>query len=156
MKLLLTVLVFLLFISTFAIGQESMMMSPPKEAEEGVPMMTDSPGAMMMSVERLVDFIDLEDAKLRAAVGPTVLFFYADWCPVCVADKKELESRVDELGNITVLVVNYDKNRPLRRKYGVTYQHTFVQIDSEGEKVELWNGGGLEGLHENVVYEEIK
>jgi thioredoxin 1 len=52
---------------------------------------------------------------------------------------------------ITVLVVNYDKARDLKEKYHITYQHTFVQIDGNGDKLAVWNGGGVDTLLENTI-----
>jgi hypothetical protein len=49
------------------------------------------------------------------------------------------------------LVVNYDRSADLKRKYGVSHQHTYVQIDAKGEKVALWSGGGIDGVLKNVV-----
>jgi thioredoxin 1 len=96
-------------------------------------------------------FTNLDDARALAAAGPAVLFFSADWCPLCRADMRQIDSRLSELGNITVVVVDYDSNKKLRKQYGVTYQHTYVQINTAGEKVALWNGGGVDGILDRVV-----
>jgi thioredoxin-related protein len=40
--------------------------------------------------------------------------------------------------------------KELAKKYGVTYQHTFVQIDAEGNEVTKWNGGKIEELLHNI------
>jgi len=45
--------------------------------------------------------------------------------------------------------VNYNdtetdgEEKALAAKYKVTYQHTFVEINSDGEIVQKWNGGGM-------------
>ena len=113
--------------------------------------METAPGPAMMSTGGKVLFMSLDEAQSLAMAGPTVLFFNADWCPLCRADLRQIDARLSELGNITVVVVDYDRNARLRRKYGVTYQHTYVQIGTDGEKLALWNGGGVDGILSNVV-----
>jgi hypothetical protein len=39
------------------------------------------------------------------------------------------------------LKTDYDSNIDLRKKYGVTSQHTFVQIDSSGNLIKKWVWG---------------
>jgi thiol-disulfide isomerase/thioredoxin len=71
--------------------------------------------------------------------GDVVLFFNASWCPTCQEAQRNLEaSGVPE--GLTVVKVDYDSSSDLRKKYGVTIQHTFVQIDEEGNKVAKWTG----------------
>mgnify|MGYP002359229494 FL=1 len=86
-----------------------------------------------------------------------VLFFYASWCPTCVpADKDFADNSAHLPKDITVLRVNYndgdtDENeKTLAKKYGVTYQHTFVQIDSDGHEITKWNGGATKELESNL------
>ncbi len=68
----------------------------------------------------------------------TVLFFHATWCPSCnSADKNIKASWVDDF---LILKVDYDSNIDLRKKYGVTSQHTFVQINSQWELIKKWPG----------------
>ena len=98
-----------------------------------------------------VAFTDLAGASRLAETGPTVLFFHADWCPTCRHAMGQIDSRLHELGDITVVVVDYDSSPELKKKYAVTYQHTYVQIDGEGEKIALWNGGDVDGILENVA-----
>jgi hypothetical protein len=64
---------------------------------------------------------------------------------------KQIDERSHELGDITLVVVNYDRAGDLKKKYGVTYQHTYVQIDRDGEKIALWSGGGVDGILKKVV-----
>lgn len=76
-----------------------------------------------------------------------VLFFHADWCPFCVEADKQFKARLSELpASTVVLKTNYDTEATLKKKYAVTYQHTFVQIDAEGKLVSKWNGGDVENL----------
>ena len=86
-----------------------------------------------------------------------VLYFYANWCPTCRpadADFSANESRIPS--DVTVIRVNYNdtdtdaEEEALAREYGITYQHTFVQIDENGEQVAKWNGGDTDELLLNI------
>lgn len=86
-----------------------------------------------------------------------VLFFYASWCPNCKPADAEFRDRMSEIpAGATVIRVNYSDpstdqaEKDLATKYGVTYQHTFVQIDQDGNAVTKWNGGKLAELQKNI------
>lgn len=124
------------------------MMESPDTSEGAMTMMADD---SMSNIGGKVSFTDLDAARTFAAKGPAVLFFYADWCPACQIAMKNIDENIKKLGDITVVVVNYDKARDLRSKYNVTYQHTFVQIDENGEKLAIWNGGGVDSILKNII-----
>jgi peroxiredoxin len=128
--------------------QSMMMMDSSDKAEDTGAMMADD---TMAETGGKVSFTDLDAARAIAAKGPAVLFFYADWCPTCQAAIKDINEHINRLDDITVVVVNYDKARNLKEKYMVTYQHTFVQIDENGEKIAVWNGGGVSDILKNTV-----
>ena len=68
-----------------------------------------------------------------------VLFFHATWCPSCQsADAALVTDGVPE--GITVVKVDYDTMTDLKKKYGVTVQHTFVAVDANGAKLKIWSG----------------
>jgi thiol-disulfide isomerase/thioredoxin len=97
------------------------------------------------------------EAFSDSANSRRVLFFYANWCPTCQpADASFSEYIKDIPSDVTVLRVNYNDTatdqaeKELAKKYGVTYQHTFVQIDAEGNEVTKWNGGKIEELLHNI------
>jgi thiol-disulfide isomerase/thioredoxin len=98
-----------------------------------------------------VNFKDLMSAERLAKRNPTVLFFAADWCPNCQADLKDINANGSRLGKVNVVVVDYDKSADLKAKYGITVQDTFVQIDSKGAKLAIWNGGGVDGILDNLA-----
>ncbi len=86
-----------------------------------------------------------------------VLYFYANWCPICRPIDKEFSTNMDKIPDgVVVIRVNYNDSdtdadeKDLANKYGITYQHTFVQIDAVGNKIAFWNGGGLAELITNV------
>lgn len=89
--------------------------------------------------------------------GTRVLFFYASWCPTCRPADADFAQNADKIpSDIQVIRVNYNDSdtdsfeKDLARKYGVTYQHTFVQIDSAGNQLTIWNGGKLADLITNI------
>lgn len=41
---------------------------------------------------------------------------------------------------LTILKADYDIEKDLKKKYGVTYQHTLVQVDKAGNIIKKWNG----------------
>ncbi len=81
-----------------------------------------------------------DQAKLTLAnVGKVVLFFAAGWCPTCKAADANLSKATIPTG-VYVLKVDYDNSTELKKKYGVTYQHTFVQVDAQGNMLKKWSG----------------
>lgn len=66
----------------------------------------------------------------------TVLDFYAPRCPSCRTAHKNIINEISQLpNNLQILNVDYDTNKELREKYGVTSQHTFVLVDRNGNKL---------------------
>jgi pentapeptide MXKDX repeat protein len=85
-------------------------------------------------------YSDYDASKLsNAEHGTVILFFNATWCPTCVAANKNFNGSTPPDG-LTLLKVDYDDSTDLKRKYGVTYQHTFVQVDKSGKLLKKWNG----------------
>ena len=84
-------------------------------------------------------FEDYSPEKV-AQEGDVVLFFHASWCPTCRALEGDIEKNEIPEG-ITILKVDFDTSTELRQKYGVTTQHTLVQVDAEGNLIQKWSGG---------------
>jgi thiol-disulfide isomerase/thioredoxin len=88
-----------------------------------------------------VTYADYSGDPAAFAAGPVVLFFHADWCPKCRETKENLTADPASLPEgMTVVEVDFDSETDLRQKYGVTVQHTFVQVDADGQKVSAWTG----------------
>ncbi len=71
--------------------------------------------------------------------GNVVLFFNASWCPTC----QQAVSNLDADGvppGLTVVSVDYDDASELKQEYGVTVQHTFVQVDPSGAQQAKFTG----------------
>ncbi len=77
----------------------------------------------------------------RADKGDVVLFFRAGWCPTCRALDADIRANAGAIpAGLTILDVNYDSETALKKKYGVTYQHTFVQVAYDGSMIATWKG----------------
>ena len=86
-----------------------------------------------------------------------VLYFYATWCPTCKVANEDFLANPNKIPEDVVLIrINYNdpdtdaEEKDLAKKYGITYQHTFVQIDAEGNQIAKWNGGQTEELIANI------
>lgn len=90
---------------------------------------------------QVVAFTTEATAWQRAKTQTVVYFFAATWCPTCQAFYQDLGTRRQTLpANVALVFVNYDKSYDLKKKYGVTAQHTFVVVGPEGQKKKVWNG----------------
>ncbi len=80
-----------------------------------------------------------------------VYFFHAPWCPTCRATEKAI-ARDGIPAGLTVVKVDFDSEDDLRRQFGVTTQHTFVQVDPSGAELARWTGSqsGAEILAKTV------
>jgi len=65
-------------------------------------------------------------AKQKAGEA-VALHFHADWCPTCRAQEKVFNGwKGDASVPGTLLIVNYDKERELKRQLGVRTQSTVI------------------------------
>ncbi len=92
-----------------------------------------------------------------SATTRRVLFFYASWCPTCIPADASFTNNVSQIpADVTLVRVNYNdtetdqEEKDLAKQYGVTYQHTFVQIDAKGNEITKWNGGQIDELLSNL------
>jgi thiol-disulfide isomerase/thioredoxin len=130
----------------------SAMEQSPTAPEESPEAMEESPEAMEESADAAEETTEamadggkyVPESKFRAdpaafESGNTVLFFYAAWCPDC----QRTDSSIQETGvpeDINIVKVDYDNANDLRKKYGVTQQHTYVLIGPGGEQLKKWTG----------------
>ena len=69
-----------------------------------------------------------ESLAAKQKAGEAVsLHFHADWCPTCRAQEKVFNGwKGDATVPGTLLIVNYDKERELKRQLGVRTQSTVI------------------------------
>lgn len=122
--------------------------------------------AMMPKEETSMEPADAMDSRYvtysksaldSASNNRRVLFFYASWCPTCKPADASFSQNTSMIpSDVTLIRVNYNdpetdqEEKDLAKKYGITYQHTFVQIDNSGKEVTKWNGGQVDELLTNI------
>jgi thiol-disulfide isomerase/thioredoxin len=107
--------------------------------------------SMTAGAPKQISFVSEAAAQTEAKTGPTVYFFKASWCPTCQAAQKDFDSNLSSLPKgTTIVTADYDKEKALKTKYGITTQHTFVQIDADGSVLSKWNGGATAELLKNI------
>jgi thioredoxin 1 len=122
---------------------ESMMKK--EESMEGDSMMKKEDSAMMQKSGTYAAYS--ADTLAMAQKGKTVLFFHAGWCPTCRSADSDITAGAATIpAGVTILKTDYDKEVALKQKYGVTTQHTFVEVDSTGKMLQKWSGGNLAGI----------
>lgn len=92
--------------------------------------------------ERTGVYEDYDVTKLsQAQDGKVVLFFMARWSKTSKNLDATLKSKDANIpNNFTILLVDYDKNYQLRKKYEVPFENTFVQVDVSGNMINRWSG----------------
>lgn len=98
-----------------------------------------APAAAKAAAGGYIDYADYRGDEDAYADSDVVLFFNASWCPTCQEAAANFESESFPAG-LTVVSVDYDDSEDLKQKYGVTYQHTFVQVDPAGKQLAKFTG----------------
>jgi len=102
-------------------------------------------GTVLAGSPKSAPLLDFNQADYETAVKSgklVVLFFYANWCPVCKEEFPKMESAFNSLTSKEVVGfrVNYSDNQTdkdeeaLAREFGVGYQHTKVFVKN-GERI---------------------
>jgi len=140
------VLSFFVALTVLAWSQDTMKKDPAPSTDgsmmKAAPAMMDSSAYDLAGLGNQVVAFTTEKAAMTLAKNQTVVYFFAaTWCPTCQETYKDLKAHFSKLPLGTTLVfVNYDKATDLKKKYGVTSQHTFVLIGQGGEKRKIWTG----------------
>ena len=137
--------------AVIALGGCSQMNSSPDAMSSDAMSPAPSPSAAMSHSEAAsqsyITYDQYQASKDKYADSKVVLFFNATWCPDCRAINEALTSDPGKIpAGTTVVSVDYDQHADLRQRYGVTMQHTFVQINSSGDKVRQWASTSTDGL----------
>jgi thiol-disulfide isomerase/thioredoxin len=130
--------------------KNSAMMEKDGDAMEGDAMMEKDGDAMegeAMEKEETQASTGTYKAYSASAVNSapanatTIIFFHASWCPTCRSLDANINASAETIpAGYTILKADYDAETELRKKYGVTTQHTLVQIDADGNLVKKWTG----------------
>jgi thiol-disulfide isomerase/thioredoxin len=93
----------------------------------------------MSSKGQIIDYAAYSADKSKYSGSKVVLYFTAPWCPSCQETNKNLDADGAPAG-LTVVRVDYDSETDLKKQYGITVQHSFVQVDEDGNKQKAWTG----------------
>ncbi|QQR78350.1 MAG: thioredoxin family protein [Candidatus Moraniibacteriota bacterium] len=131
--------------------KEEVMKQPEAMMEKKAETMVKEDAMMKQDNAMMVkggQYVSYDASKIAFAKdGKVVLFFRASWCPTCRALDANIKANLSQIPqNTLVLDVDYDKYTDLKKQYGVTYQHTLVQVDAMGKMIAKWSGS--EGLSE--------
>ena len=121
---------------------EAQTASTPAMTEEALD--TAEPQATESAPRTVGSFLSLADYQAAASDysgTKVVLFFNASWCSTCKIARDNFQASLSEIpADMTIVEVDFDDSQDLRTTYGVTIQHTFVQIDENGQGLRKWSG----------------
>jgi thiol-disulfide isomerase/thioredoxin len=100
-----------------------------------------------------ISLADYQASKDSYASSKVVLFFNATWCSTCKKARGNLEADLSAIpSDLAIVLVDFDSETDLKRQYGVTVQHTFVQVDADGNELAKWSGSlTAQEIAENTV-----
>ena len=130
-------LVFLAIISIFVFGcaQGTKTIENPENTQDNKPIV------LAGTITKYYDF-DKAHYEQSLKEGKIIfLNFYASWCPICKAEQPDLFAAFNELSNQDVVGYRIhfndnevtDDDKEMAKKFGITYQHTKVIINKNGE-----------------------
>jgi thioredoxin 1 len=77
-------------------------------------------------------------AQAQKAGQASALHFHADWCPTCKKQSASIEQlKADKALDVTIFVANYDTEKALKQKLGVSAQSTLIVFKGDAEKSRL-------------------
>jgi len=86
-------------------------------------------------------------AEAEKANQPVALHFHADWCPTCRAQDKVVQALKAEKGlDLTILRVNYDTEKDLKRRFKVNSQSSLVVLRGQKETARLVGDTTMDGI----------
>lgn len=92
------------------------------------------------------------EAVAAATDKRKLLYFHANWCPTCRVTNQDILKNSQKLPkDFVIFKTDYDTETTLKQKYNITYQHTFVLIDNQGNELKQWNGGGVDEINQQII-----
>lgn len=105
----------------------------------------DSEIANISKVETYISLADFESNKDSYNNQKKVYFFHAGWCPICKSIDEDITSDTSQIPDGTTFIkTDFDTSTNLRKKYGVTTQYSFVQVDNDGNEIAQWSATNLD------------
>lgn len=91
-------------------------------------------GIQKAELASLSDFSPAAFEAAKQSGNLIVLYFYANWCPICKEEMPNLRAAFDELKgkNVTGFIVNFKdsetsaEEQALAKEYNIAYQHTKI------------------------------
>lgn len=120
--------------------------APAKHIAEGIIEVKEVSQNPVNTVQAKNGYVSLSEYQANKEAydkGKVVMFFNARWCPTCKVLDESLKKQASSFpADLTVVDLDYDKVSDLRSKYGVAFQHSLVQVDTNGAQIKKWSGGG--------------
>jgi thiol-disulfide isomerase/thioredoxin len=93
------------------------------------------PAASLSQALTVTPYTPAALAAAQKAGEPLVLHFHASWCPTCRAQDKAFEAlKADASLKVTLMEVDYDRERALEKQLKVTAQSTLVVFHGATER----------------------
>lgn len=74
------------------------------------------------------------DAVATSNADHILLSFSATWCPSCKALDADITKNANSIPEgVEIYKVDYDTSTELKKKYGITTQHSLIEINKTGE-----------------------
>lgn len=99
-----------------------------------------------------MNYVEYSSEAFEAAADmQRVYFFHASWCPSCRNADRDIRKNLDLIPEgVVVFKTDYDDEKDLKTQYGITYQHTFVLVDADGNAIKKWSGGSAQQIADEV------
>ncbi len=115
-----------------------------EEAMKKEAAMTPDQKAAMAKSGSYITLANYNTDTAKYADSKKVYFFHASWCPICQGIEKEINADTSKIpAGVTLIKTDFDTSTELRKKYGVTTQYTFVQVDNNGNQTAKWSASSL-------------
>jgi len=118
---------------------------------------------LAVTASPLLDYNKADYDRAVASDKLVVLYFYANWCPICRAEFPKMQSAFNKLttDDVVAFRVNYNDNetddneRELAREHGVAYQHTKVFVRN-GQRIGKWPDSWEEARYLSEIERALK